>query len=543
MLDQELVSRRRAIGQLGGLLTAGVVTGAIVAPPASQAAEVTKPTALPGVAAYDIRDFGAVADGQTLNTEAFRKAIDAATSAGGGTVLVPNGIFLTGTVQLRDNVTLHLAEGATILGSPKTADYGSEKGNGGLALILAVGAKKIAVTGRGTINGQGGKFIIRDGAPGRPHGITLFDCRDVLLRDVRVEDAASWVIHLNRCERAVVQGVRVWSHANHNNDGLDIDSCKDVSVAQCHFDCQDDAICLKSQSEFVCENIMVSDCFASTHCNLIKLGTGSVGGFKNITITNCTLVAPRYSKMLNGRERGIGGISLELVDGGALDRVTVSNIAMDGIELPLFIRLGDRKRGAGKEVGTLRNVIISDIIATNMGRTGAAISGIPDHCIENLTLSNLNFTYEGGGTDKDAARPIPEKENAYPEGFMFGLLQAWGLYFRHVRGVKMSNVKLALAAPDARHAVVFEDAQDVDVNGLDAHYSPGAAPLVKMNAVKDVMIRGCRPVVSGGVYLKLEGKESGGIALLANDLRQAGKVIDAAPDVAQDAVAQAGNLG
>jgi polygalacturonase len=544
MHDQELVSRRGAMGRLGGLLAAGMAAGVAAT---SHAADGSPKPAPSNLNAYDIRDFGAVGDGQANCTLAFRKAIDAATAAGGGTVLVPNGIFLTGTVVLKDNVTLHLAEGAKILGSPSGADYLNYPGRGtskdGLALILAQKARNIAITGRGTINGQGGKFTVKDGAPGRPWGIKLIECRDAQLSDFRMEDSAGWVIHLKLCERVVVHGVTVWSHANYNNDGIDIDSCKDVSVAQCNFDCQDDAICLKSHTPFPSENIMVSDCVASSHCNLIKFGTGSEGGFKNITITNCTLIAPRYSKMLNGRQRGIGGINLELVDGGVMDRVTISNITMDGIELPLFIRLGDRHRGPSKAAGVLRNVVISNIVATNMGPTGASITGIPGHCVENVTLSNLNFTYEGGGTAKDATRQVPEKEKAYPEGFMFGTLPAWGLYCRHVRGLKLHNVKLQLAAPDARHAVIFEDVQDLDIDALDAQYAQGAAPLVKMTEVKGVMLRGCRPVVKGGTFLKLEGKSTGGIALLANDLRQAGKVLDASAEVAKDAVAQTGNLG
>jgi polygalacturonase len=531
-------SRRQALGRLG-VLAAGV---AAVTPGGTNAQERISTPAT----SYNVRDFKAVGDGKAKDSPAIQKAIDSASTAGGGTVLVPNGVYLCGTVQLRDNVTLHLAEGATLLGSTQAADYQDVSVSGleraPLALVLAHKARNVAITGRGKINGQGGSFPHKDNAPGRPFGIKFIECQDVLIADVRVEDAAAWVIHLLSCERAVVRGVRVWSHVNYNNDGLDIDCCRDVAVSQCHFDCQDDAICLKSSVDRVCENIVISDCIASSHCNLIKMGTGSVGGFRNITITNCVLLAPRYSKKVNGADRGIGGINLELVDGGVMDRIAISNIAMDGITLPLFIRLGSRKRKENQPPSTLSNVVISDVVATNMGPIGSSITGLPGQNVENVLLSNLQFTYEGGGTAADAQRPVPERDKAYPEGWMFGTLPAWGLYCRHVRGLKLNNVKLMLAAADARHAVVFDDVEALDIEGLDCAYSAGAAPLVKMVRTRAVTIRGCRPVAPGGVFLKLEGKESAGIALLANDLRQAGKWLDADPNAPKDALAQTGNL-
>jgi polygalacturonase len=494
----------------------------------------------------NVRDFKTAGDGRAKDTAAIQKAIAAASAAGGGMVFVPNGVYLCGTILLRDNVTLHLAEGATILGSTEGSDYLNLAAHGfdwaPLALVLAEKARNIGITGRGTINGQGGSFPHKDNAPGRPFGIKFVECQDVLIADVRVQDAAAWVIHLLRCERVVVRGVRVWSHANYNNDGLDIDACTDVAVSQCHFDCQDDAICLKSTPDRICENIVISDCVASSHCNLIKMGASSSGGFRSVTITNCVLVAPRYSKKLNGVDRGIGGINLELVDGGVMDRIAISNITMDGITLPLFIRLGNRRRKDNQPASTLRNVIISNVVATNLGVIGSSITGLPGQRIENVTLSNLQFTYEGGGTAENAQRAVPERANAYPEGLMFGRLPAWGLYCRHVKGLKLHNVKLLLAAPDARHAVVFDDVEELDLDGLDCAWSPGAAPLMKMTRTRAATIRGCRPQAPQGVFLKLEGQENAGIALLANDLRQAGKWLEAEPDAAKDAVAQAGNL-
>ncbi len=538
-MKSSMFSRRQALGRVGWLAASAAATTAGARPPDEGVAGSAK-------AFWNVRDFKASGDGKTKDTAAIQAAIEAAHAGGGGTVVVPSGVYLCGTIQLRDNVTLYLAEGAVILGSTLPEDYLNQSAGGSraaLALILAQKARNVAIAGRGTINGQGGSFIKKDNAPGRPFGIKFIECQDVLLEDVRVEDAAAWVIHLLACERAVVRGIRVRSHANYNNDGIDIDACSDVSVSQCHFDCQDDAICLKSTPDRICENILVSDCIASTHCNFIKMGTASAGGFRNVTITNCSLVAPRYSKKINGADRGIGGVNLELVDGGVMDRITITNLTMDGITLPLFIRLGSRKRKPSQPLSTLRNVIISNIVATNLGPIGASITGLADQPVENVVLNNLQFSYEGGGTLEDSRHPVREKPSAYPEGKMFGKLPAWGLYCRHVKGLKLHNIQLSLSAPDQRHALVCEDVEKLDVQDLDCAYTPGAAPLMKLALTRVATIQGCRPQAPGGIFLELQGSENTGIVLLGNDLRQTSKWLKADSAAAEAEVAQAGNLG
>lgn len=532
-MNDSAVSRRNALGRLG-LAAAAALT------PASASADIAPNDT--GGPLWNVRDFKAAGDGTTNDTAAIQEAIERAHGAGGGTVLLPNGTYLSGTVQLRSGVTLHLEEGATLLGSPTLGDYLNASGHGPLALVLAQDAHKVAITGRGRINGQGERFPRKDNAPGRPFAIKFIDCQDVLLVDIRVEDSAAWVIHLLGCERAVVRGVSVWSHANFNNDGLDIDACTDVAVSQCHFDCQDDAICLKSTPDRVCQNVVISDCIASSHCNLIKMGTASAGGFRNITITNCVLVAPRYSKKINGSDRGIGGINLEMVDGGSMDQVAISNISMQGITLPLFIRLAARHRKPGAPASVLRNINLSDILATGLGKLGASITGLPGQEVENVNLSNITFCYEGGGTAQDASREVPEHAAGYPEGSMFGTLPSWGLYCRHVRGLALHNVQLRLTGADARHALDFDDVTNLQVDALQCDFSPGAAPLLRMVHTRDALIRGCRPVAPAGVFLKLEGRENAGIALLANDFRSAAKVMEAEPSTGRRAVRMAGNL-
>jgi polygalacturonase len=421
----------------------------------------------------NVRDLGAVPDGKTLCTSAIQKAIDRCSESGGGTVLLPPGVWLSGTLFLKNNVTLYLAAGSTLLGSTDAKDYPETNVKirsytdtyVGQSLIAGENVQNVSIRGRGIIDGQGAKFRFRgNGYRHRPYTIRLVGCHDVLVEDVRLRNSAMWMQHYLACDRVRIHGVQVSSHVNGNNDGLDIDGCHDFVVSDCIIDSDDDAIVLKATSPRSNENVTIANCVLSSLCNALKMGTESTGGCKNLTITNCAIHKPRPS------ERGIAGIALEIVDGGALDRVTISNITIDGYLSPIFLRLGNRARpytdGAPKPpIGTLRNVILSNIVATDASKIGCPIAGIPGHRIENVTLSNIRCEFEGGVTAKKIRHNIAESEDVYPECAMFGTLPAYGLYCRHVKGLRLLNVQFALSKPDARPAMVFDDAEDVLVDG------------------------------------------------------------------------------
>jgi polygalacturonase len=421
----------------------------------------------------NVRDLGAVPDGKTLCTLAIQKAIDRCSQSGGGTVYLPPGNWLSGTIFLKNNVTLDLAAGSTLLGSADPKDYPENivrirsytDTYVRQSLIAGENLQNVAIRGRGTIDGQGGTFRFRDnGYRRRPYTIRLVGCRDVLVEDVHLRNSAMWMQHYLACDRVRIRGVQVFSHVNANNDGLDIDGCHDFLVSDCVIDSDDDAIVLKATSPRSNENVTITNCVLSSLCNALKMGTESTGGCKNLTVANCVIRKPRQS------QRGLAGIALEIVDGGELDRVTISNITIDGYLSPIFLRLGNRARPYTKDatrppVGTLRNVILSNIVATDASKIGCAITGIPEHRIENVTLSNIRCEFAGGGAPEDARRKIEEKEDAYPECGMFGPLPAYGLYCRHVKGLRLLNVQLTPRQPDARPATVFDDAEDVLVDG------------------------------------------------------------------------------
>jgi polygalacturonase len=496
---------------------------------------------------YDIRDFGAKPGGKSLCTQAIQKAIDKCAGNSGGTVYLPPGTWLTGTVYLESHVTILLETGCTLLGSKNKGDYGpsrklknsKDETFSYWAILAGKNLQHIAIRGRGTIDGQGANFKYKGGP--RPKNIYLEDCRDVLIEGVRLRDAGSWMQHYRNCDRLTIHDIAVFNHISYNNDGLNIDSCRDVTITGCVVDSDDDAVVLKSLSLKPCENITISDCVISSHCNSIKMGTESGGGFQNIAVTNCTICSPRYSKVIYGRQRGLAGIALEIVDGGTFDRINVSNITIKGVSVPIFMRLGNRARlyekGQPKPgIGKFHNVNISNIVATDCSLIGCSITGLPGHPIENISLSNINLGFAGGGTKKDASRKIPEKAANYPESTMFGTLPAYGFFCRHVKNLKFQNVKFQTSIPDHRHTIVFDDVEHAVIESLDAPFAAGAASMIYLNDSRRIYIRNCQPPTGTELFLDVHGPRTKNIVLFANDLSDVRNVVQRAADTPESAV-------
>ncbi|UCD50280.1 MAG: glycoside hydrolase family 28 protein [Phycisphaerales bacterium] len=508
--------------------------------------------AIPARGAYDIRQFGATPDGRTLCTEAIQKAVDRCAADGGGTVYLPAGTWLTGTVYLASRVTIELENGCTVLGTTDKSRYGPPRQLLGAegeqystwAIFAGKGLEHIAIRGRGIIDGQGANFKYKNGP--RPKNLFFEDCQDVLIEGVRLRHAGSWMQHYRNCERLTIRDIAVFNHATYNNDGLNVDSCRDVSITGCTIDSDDDGIVLKSLSTRPTENVTIANCVVSSHCNAIKMGTESGGGFQNITVTNCTVCSPRYSQVIYGRQRGLAGLALEIVDGGTLERVAISNIAIKGVTVPLFLRLGNRARtyadGQPKpDVGTFRNVTIDNIVATGCSSVGGSITGLPGHRIENVSLSNINLGFDGGGTNEDADREIPEKPASYPESTMFGTLPAYGFFCRHVTGLMLRNIRLQTTEPDRRHALVFDDVEASAIDALQAPFAADAAPLLSVVDGREVAIRNCRPPAGTDVFLKLRGEETRGISVYNNNLANVETICDRGQDVDESALIQWSN--
>jgi polygalacturonase len=503
--------------------------------------------AAPAAGVYNIRDFGAEAGGETLCTQAIQSAVDQCAKDGGGTVLLPPGTWLTGTVYLESHITIRLENGCTVLGSKEKGHYGrprtplAHEGEtfSNWAIFAGRNLEHVAICGQGMIDGQGANFRYKEGA--RPKNLYFEGCRDVLIEGVRLRNAGSWMQHYRDCDRLRIRDIAVFNHVSYNNDGLNIDSCRDVAITGCTVDSDDDAIVLKSLSARPCENVTISDCVVSSHCNSIKMGTESGGGFQNITVTNCAVCSPRYSQVIYGRQRGLAGIALEIVDGGTLERVTISNVTIKGVTAPIFLRLGNRARSFEQKqpksgIGTLRNVMLSDIIATDCSAIGCSITGLPDHPIENVTLSNISLGFKGGGTKEDAVREIPEKPDSYPESTMFGTLPSYGFFCRHVKGLRLQNIHLQTSTSDHRHALLLSDVENAVVDSLDAPFASDSAAMLRLHDGRNVSLRNCRPPEGTSVFLLLTGKRTNAVSAYDNGFEGVSTICERGPEVAGSAL-------
>ncbi len=486
-----------------------------------------------GAATYDIRDFGAAGDGRTLDTAAIQAAINAAAGAGGGTVSVPSGRYLTGTIFLKSRIELRLEHGSVLLGSTDIEDYPEvivsfrsyTDNYVRRALIQGEGLREVSITGSGTIDGQGGheNWNVLDYIS-RPYLIRMVSCRNVRVEGITLRDSPMWVQHYLDCDYLQVRGLTVISQANHNNDMIDIDSCRNVWISDCYADSEDDAITLKSTSGVITENVSITNCVLRSQCYAIKMGTESSGGFRNITISNCSINSD-YSMGPPGyldRRRGLGGVALELVDGGVFENVTITNLTIRNVEVPIFVRLGNRARpyteGIEKPgMGTMKNIVISNVVASDVDSIACSITGLPGYPVRNITLRDIRITYPGGGTAGQAVREVPEHPTQYPEATMFGMLPAWGIYFRHVEGIRMEGIDLESARADQRPALVFDDVTELDIDGFSGQKPGGGGPAIVMRGVRRALVRGSRPDRNSRTFIRLE-KGTENVSVVANDL-------------------------
>jgi polygalacturonase len=471
--------------------------------------------------------------------------------------VLPAGRYLSFSIRLKSHVTLQFQPGAVLVaGDPKTGlgtydaaepnpadqyqDFGHSHWRN--SLISAIDVEDVAIVGPGLIDGRG---LVRGGpgapfsratagdrplsmgaAVGRPadpeagglrrmegqgnKAIALKHARNVTLRDFSILNGGHFAVLASGVDTLTIDNLKV----DTNRDGFDIDSCRNVRIANASVNApNDDAIVLKSSYALgearPIENVTITNCHVSGYdvgslldgtlrktqerapdrdgvTGRIKLGTESNGGFRNITIANCVFDRSR-------------GLALETVDGGAIEDVTVTNLTMRDITTaPIFLRIGNRARGPeGTPVGSIRRVLISHVTASNVEpRFASIIAGLPGHPVEDVTLSDIRILYRGGGTAEDAAREPPEVEDAYPEPSMFGTLPAFGLYVRHARGVTVRDVVFATMSADARPPMVLHDVAGLTLDHVEAPRT-GPAPFARLREASDVSVRGIRGVPDG----------------------------------------------
>ncbi|MGJ8672720.1 glycoside hydrolase family 28 protein [Rubritalea sp.] len=444
---------------------------------------------------FNLNGFGAIADGETLNTKALQAAIDTCSAAGGGIVRIPEGEYVIGTTQLKSNVTLSLDYGAELLGSTDMKDYPTKdlrraREGQSETLFYAEDATNIRLEGLGVIDARGRPefFKKRAGPSGRddrPRLLRFENCQQVAFSGLTYKNPAFWGIHLIDCKDVHFSAVTIRFRNNHyNNDGLDLDGCEDVLIENCDIEAGDDALCLKSSLN-ACSNIVVRGCVISSNTAAIKFGTSSHGGFINIAISNCYI-----------HDSPMGAIKLQCVDGGRLENISISRLKMVEVGCPIFIRLGDRGRyyqrnhnAEKRPVSVLKNIRISNIDAevviedrqkaasahykklkvdltkgiTEKEKAKAGpimITGIPGHYVEDIVLENISISYPGHGTAEDSNNVVPEDIARYPEQFFFGVLPSWGAYIRHAKNITFKNVQLTKRNEDAREMIVLDDVEN-----------------------------------------------------------------------------------
>ncbi len=496
---------------------------------------------------FDVTTFGARGNGTTLDSKAIQSAVNAC-SEKGGTVFFPPGKYLTGSIVLASNVDLYIPRGAVILGSTELKDYQEcvpqlKSYNDAFlrhSLFYAEGKENISIRGEGTIDGQGSAFKVTttkkpDRYRNRPYVIRFVQCKNVRIENVTLQNSAMWMQQYLACEDLFIRGIKVFNHANKNNDMIDIDGCKNVVMSDCIGDSDDDAITLKSTSPHITENVVITNCIVSSHCNAIKTGTESTGGFRNISISNIIVKPSAADLVITGQRNGISGITLATVDGGILEGITISNIRIDGPQVPIFLRLGNRARkhiesAPTPNVGVFRNVKITDVLATNVGSIGCSISGIPNNYVEDISLSNIKILFAAGrrldsesGTNADATKEMPENEDHYPEGTGWGMLPAYGFYIRHVKGISLNNIELKYQGKDVRPALVADDVEEMNVSEFRAQVDSSALSLILLKNVNDVVVQSSKALSPVQTFVAVHGKSSA-IALIANDTRNAKQV-------------------
>lgn len=429
-------------------------------------------------AVHDITAYGAVADTTRLSTSAIQRAIDACNAAGGGEVLVPAGDWKTGSIFLKSNVTLRLENGATLYGSTDIRDYIPVKTDyvslrthtPTIQLIYADKARSVAITGQGTIDGRGAAFpklTWDDEGITRPHLLRFIQCSDITVSGITLRNSGCWMQHYLACDRLKIQGITVYNRNNYNNDALDLDGCHDVVVSDMIADSDDDAITLKSTSPRLCEDITISNCTVSSHCNGIKLGTETNGGFRNIIIRGVTVKpSADQSTQFFGYDGGIGhsAISLEIVDGGTMTNVDIADITIRGTQCPIFIRLANRARAYSPDVpveniGSISGIRLHDILIDDAGPGGSSITGLAGHPVRDVELRDITIRHAGGQPEIPA--PTDEKAADYPESTMWGILPAQGFWLNHTDGVRISNLRVIPATPDARPAILATDSPNL----------------------------------------------------------------------------------
>jgi polygalacturonase len=471
---------------------------------------------------FNVLDYGAVPDGKTLSTKAIQAAVDDCGKAGGGKVVVTPGVFLTSPIFLRSNVEVEILGGATLLANPNIDDYptiqGRWEGNDRTifaSLFTGLDLENIAITGRGTIDGQGPIWWKANGItnkmrkeagikerepenpPGsplkwpRPRMINLYRCKNILISGITVTQSPSWNIHPVLCERINIDGVTILNpNRAPNTDGIDPESCKDVRIANCHISTGDDCIIIKSGYRYRAdgvptENVVITNCvFKDGWCG-VGIGSETAGGVRNIVASNCVCINTRmgfYLKTARGR-------------GNAIENISISNWVMKDLSrTALFVSMfysGERRALPVDEfTPAIRNIHLSDIVVDGAERAGL-VEGLPERAIEDVSIRNVTVTSAKTGFECSSAS-----------------------------GLTFENVSVnAIETP----ALSAKNVHDFGIIGFTSKKPNAKSPVIWLSEVNDAVVQFCSAAAGTDTFLEISGDANARIAVAGNRLSKANK--------------------
>jgi len=533
--------RKMALPVSGAVLSANLLRRQNTGSTAESAAEDRDDL---GARVYNVRKYGAKGDGKTVDTAAVQAAIDACHGDGGGTVLVPAGTFVIGTVELKSYVTLRIAAAGKLLGSAEGKQYHAVDAvplsgdttlkDGNWALLFAVNAKKITIEGPGTIDGQGARFYspVRGTPPPsglgdsrRPYHVLVYRCEDLSIRNITLLDSAYHSIRVIQSRRLHMDSIYIHNRVNINNDGFHFISAEYVTVSNCILKCQDDACALFGS----CKYVTVTNCSFSTRWSVFRFGGGSA---ENISVSNCVLYE-------------VDGCPIKFQGdpGSRFENMSFSNLILKDVTGPISISVGGRLPPPNDTIPVVvRNISFSNIHGTVTSNppplsestfTGGremsrykgeekaciVLNGINQSILENISFDDIHLTFEGGGTAEEAARrDLPE---VFGEYFELGTLPAYGLYVRNARGVTLQNVRFRVSKTDLRPAVIMDHAEDVAFNGLSVDGNKEAESVLRFIDCKEILLTAARVLTPSSTFLQLEGAATEGIIVEGGDLSKA----------------------
>lgn len=457
---------------------------------------------------FDVRNYGAVADGVTNVTSAVQAAVDACHQQGGGTVLFTEGKYVLGTVFLKSNVRIEIQKSAEILGALSFYDYAPQEKIDypayqdqshtyfDCSMFVGRNCENIAITGGGSIDMRSvwDEDNVRDIVHRGPKCIALKECNNIEISGLKIDNVTDLAVYFAGCNNVDVYDMKLRVYI----DGISPDNSKNVRIHDCEIEAGDDGIVFKTSYTLnrldICKDIRVWNCKIKSRCTAIKFGTETNGGFEDIYIENIEMYETR-----------ITGIAIESVDGAVIDGVTIKNVKMRNVGAPLFIHIGKRMRGpAGRDIGRIRNITLENITAegpyepyevvawnyrsfvagdtyqepwnmgtfeytNDVGKTAndpwqitCNMCGLKGYPLENITLRNIYLHLDGAVQEFNPV--VPEEPKPYPEVNTYGrFLPAKGIFFRYVNGLTLDHVVIKTYRDDVREDFVFDQVENLTI--------------------------------------------------------------------------------